>query len=158
MPNNFLLQLLLLCAIFVIIQAIYTYSNRFNTTVNKQKSILETGKNFVTTCIKDPSAIVSLLKPNVVMEKPVVEMDDDQIITLGTIKKLKMRHSNKSQPDSDHDLDDDFLYEANSLMHLKMREKEIKHEFRIRDGDHSWDYWRSALPSVLAFISKGFHQ
>ena len=54
--------------------------------------------------------------------------------------------------------DDDFLYEANSLMHLKMREKEIKHEFRIRDGDHSWDYWRSALPSVLAFISKGFHQ
>jgi len=136
MPNNFLLQLLLLCAIFVIIQAIYTYSNRFNTTVNKQKSILETGKKFVTTCIKDPSAIVSLLKPNVVMEKPVVEMDDDQIITLGTIKKLKMRHSNKSQPDSDHDLDDDFLYEQDDTVPFAAsRSNENPDLFPMEDGD-----------------------
>ena len=54
--------------------------------------------------------------------------------------------------------DDDFLYKANSLMHIKMREKNIKHEFRIRDGGHTWDYWRSALPTVLSFVSKGFHQ
>ena len=39
-------------------------------------------------------------------------------------------------------------------MHIKMREKGVKHEFRVRDGDHNWDYWRSALPSVLEFISK----
>jgi len=54
--------------------------------------------------------------------------------------------------------DDDFLYRANSLMHIKMRDKGVKHEFRIRDGGHSWTYWRSALPKVLSFISDHFHQ
>lgn len=54
--------------------------------------------------------------------------------------------------------DDDFLYEANSLMHIKLRKKEVNHEFRIRDGGHTWTYWRTALPTVLAFISEQFHQ
>ena len=54
--------------------------------------------------------------------------------------------------------DDDFLYEANSLMHIKLRKKGVDHEFRIRDGGHTWTYWRTALPSVLAFISERFHQ
>jgi len=54
--------------------------------------------------------------------------------------------------------DDDFLYEGNSLAHIAMRKKEIPHEFRTRDGGHTWTYWRSALPTVLAFISDAFHQ
>jgi len=54
--------------------------------------------------------------------------------------------------------DDDFLYEGNSLAHIAMRKKEIPHEFRIRDGIHSWNYWRSALPTVLEFITVSFHQ
>jgi enterochelin esterase-like enzyme len=54
--------------------------------------------------------------------------------------------------------DDDFLFEGNSLVHIAMRKKEIPHEFRIRDGGHSWVYWRSALPDVLAFVSDAFHQ
>jgi len=54
--------------------------------------------------------------------------------------------------------DDDFLYEGNSLVHIAMRKKEIPHEFRIRDGGHSWTYWRTALPTVLEFISMSFHQ
>jgi len=54
--------------------------------------------------------------------------------------------------------DDDFLYEGNSLIHIAMRKKEIPHEFRIRDGSHSWAYWREALPTVLAFVSQAFHQ
>jgi len=54
--------------------------------------------------------------------------------------------------------DDDFLYEANSLMHIKLRKKGVNHEFRIRDGGHTWIYWRTALPTVLAFISERFHQ
>jgi len=54
--------------------------------------------------------------------------------------------------------DDDFLYEGNSLVHIAMREKEIPHEFRIRDGDHSWTYWRESLPQVLSFVSDSFHQ
>lgn len=54
--------------------------------------------------------------------------------------------------------DDDFLYEGNSLIHIAMRKKEIPHEFRIRDGAHNWTYWREALPTVLEFVSQGFHQ
>lgn len=54
--------------------------------------------------------------------------------------------------------DDDFLYEGNSLVHIAMRKKEIPHEFRVRDGGHTWSYWRSALPVVLGFVSDAFHQ
>lgn len=54
--------------------------------------------------------------------------------------------------------DDDFLFEGNSLVHIAMRKKEIPHEFRIRDGGHNWTYWRTALPTVLEFVSAGFHQ
>lgn len=56
------------------------------------------------------------------------------------------------------DGDDDFLYEGNCLVHIAMRKHDIPHEFRIRDGGHTWTYWRSALPEVLAFVSEGFHQ
>jgi enterochelin esterase-like enzyme len=54
--------------------------------------------------------------------------------------------------------DDDFLYEGNSLVHIAMRKKEIPHEFRTRDGAHTWTYWRTALPEVLEFVSMSFHQ
>jgi len=52
--------------------------------------------------------------------------------------------------------DDDFLYEGNSLVHIAMRKREIPHEFRIRDGVHSWTYWRDSLPEVLRFVSDAF--
>ena len=54
--------------------------------------------------------------------------------------------------------DDDFLYEGNSLIHIAMRKKEIPHEFRIHNGGHTWTYWRTALPTVLEFVSQSFHQ
>ena len=54
--------------------------------------------------------------------------------------------------------DDDFLYEGNSLVHIAMRKREIPHEYRVRDGAHNWVYWRDALPDVLGFVSRGFHQ
>jgi enterochelin esterase-like enzyme len=54
--------------------------------------------------------------------------------------------------------DDDFLFEGNSLVHIAMRKREIPHEFRVRDGVHSWSYWRTALPVVLEFVSQAFHQ
>lgn len=52
--------------------------------------------------------------------------------------------------------DDDFLFEMNSLIHIAMRKKEIPHEFRIREGGHTWTYWRTALPTVLSFVSASF--
>jgi len=54
--------------------------------------------------------------------------------------------------------DDDFLFEGNSLAHIALRKKEIPHEFRIRDGGHTWTYWRESLPVVLDFVSMAFHQ
>ena len=54
--------------------------------------------------------------------------------------------------------DDDFLYEGNSLMHIEMRKKNIPHEYRVRQGGHTWTYWREALPEVLKFVSNTFHQ
>jgi len=54
--------------------------------------------------------------------------------------------------------DDDFLYEGNSLVHIAMRKKDIPHEYRVRDGGHSWVYWRTALADVLQFVSMSFHQ
>jgi enterochelin esterase-like enzyme len=54
--------------------------------------------------------------------------------------------------------DDDFLYEGNSLMHIEMKKKEIPHEYRVRDGAHTWTYWRESLPKVLEFVSMAFHQ
>lgn len=54
--------------------------------------------------------------------------------------------------------DDDALLHGNNEAHELLQQKGIKHEFRVRDGYHSWTYWRTALPSVLEFISKRFNR
>ena len=54
--------------------------------------------------------------------------------------------------------DDDFLSEGNALLHVAMLKRGIPHEFRVRDGEHNWSYWRQALPEVLRFVSKSFHK
>lgn len=45
--------------------------------------------------------------------------------------------------------DDDFLYLPNVHFYMKMKERGIPIEFRMRDGGHSWNYWRSSLPEAL---------
>lgn len=54
--------------------------------------------------------------------------------------------------------DDDFLYKGNSALHVKMRDLEIPHEYRVREGGHVWSYWRSGLFDGLKFISQTFHR
>ena len=54
--------------------------------------------------------------------------------------------------------DDDFLFDVNSLAHIRMRRKDIPREYRVRDGGHRWSYWREALPEVLGFVSQSFHR
>jgi len=54
--------------------------------------------------------------------------------------------------------DDDFLINGNMELHRILNEREIPHEFRVRDGGHTWDYWRTALPEVLKFVSRSFHR
>lgn len=53
--------------------------------------------------------------------------------------------------------DDDYLLQGTLDAHRIMQEKGIKHELRVRDGAHNWEYWRSALPEVLKFISHGMN-
>ena len=48
--------------------------------------------------------------------------------------------------------DDDYLFRGNSIIHIMLGEREIPHEYRVRDGKHTWDYWRDALPEVLKFF------
>jgi enterochelin esterase-like enzyme len=54
--------------------------------------------------------------------------------------------------------DDDFLIKGNMALHSAMIDKGIPHEFRVRDGGHSWVYWRTALPEVLKFAGKSFQR
>lgn len=54
--------------------------------------------------------------------------------------------------------DKDFLIKGNMALHALLMDKRIPHEFRVREGVHNWDYWRTALPEVLKFVSASFHQ
>ncbi len=54
--------------------------------------------------------------------------------------------------------DDDRLSLGNVELHVKMKKLGVPHEFRMRDGKHSWTYWRTGLPGALKFIGDSFHQ
>lgn len=54
--------------------------------------------------------------------------------------------------------DDDGLSVENALVHNAMWKNQIPHEFRVRDGNHNWTYWREGLKEVLPFISESFHK
>ncbi|MBN1939159.1 MAG: esterase family protein [Candidatus Aminicenantes bacterium] len=54
--------------------------------------------------------------------------------------------------------DDDFLIAGNMALHQAMLERKISHEFRVRDGGHSWSYWRTGIIDGLAFIGQSFHR
>jgi enterochelin esterase-like enzyme len=54
--------------------------------------------------------------------------------------------------------DDDFLTKGNCLLHIALIEKQVPHEFRVRDGAHSWTYWRTGITDALQFIGQSFHQ
>lgn len=76
---------------------------------------------------------------------------------LNLIKKMKLSDINSIRWYIDCG-DDDYLFEGSSRVHIAMKNRNIPHEYRVRDGDHSWTYWREALPEVLRFVSQGFHQ
>lgn len=53
--------------------------------------------------------------------------------------------------------DDDFLYKGNSALHVLLRDLNIPHEYRVRDGSHQWTYWRSGLTEGLKYAGTSFH-
>lgn len=54
--------------------------------------------------------------------------------------------------------DDDFLAKGNAYLHIALKEKNVPHEYRVRDGSHGWVYWRTGITDALAFISKSFRR
>jgi enterochelin esterase-like enzyme len=54
--------------------------------------------------------------------------------------------------------DDDGLSRGNCLLHIELMDKGVPHEFRVRDGAHTWTYWRTGIIDGLAFIGQSFHQ
>jgi enterochelin esterase-like enzyme len=54
--------------------------------------------------------------------------------------------------------DDDFLFKGNSALHVLLRDRQVKHEYRVRDGGHTWSYWRTGITDGLKFIGESFHR
>ncbi len=52
--------------------------------------------------------------------------------------------------------DKDFLIRGNCETHLLMKDLGIPHEFRVREGSHTWGYWRTGIIDALGFISQSF--
>jgi len=48
------------------------------------------------------------------------------------------------------------LCRSNEELHILMRNLDFPHEFRVREGGHSFSYWCSALPNALRFLSDAF--
>ena len=45
--------------------------------------------------------------------------------------------------------DDDFTLEGNMDLVKVFRSRGVRHQFRVRDGAHNWDYWRPALVEAI---------
>ncbi len=52
--------------------------------------------------------------------------------------------------------DDDFLLSQDLDFYKEMRKKGIPCQLRVRDGQHNWIYWQSALSTSLPFASRNF--
>lgn len=54
--------------------------------------------------------------------------------------------------------DDDALSAGNAMLHIALTDRKVPHEYRVRDGGHTWAYWRESLPTALKFLSLGFRE
>lgn len=52
--------------------------------------------------------------------------------------------------------DDDFLSQGSDALHTVLRQREVPHEYRVRDGAHDWVYWRTGLVDALGFVAKSY--
>lgn len=49
--------------------------------------------------------------------------------------------------------DEETLSNTNDDLHALMRDRQIAHEYRVRSGGHSFEYWKKSYPEALKFIS-----
>ena len=51
----------------------------------------------------------------------------------------------------------DFFYQVNKNLHEKLMERNIPHDFTIRPGGHTWDYWGNSINYQMLFFSRFFN-
>lgn len=51
---------------------------------------------------------------------------------------------------------DDFFYQVNMKLHERLQYSNIPHDFIIRPGSHTWDYWANAIRYQLLYFSAYF--
>ena len=54
--------------------------------------------------------------------------------------------------------DEETLSVTSNAFHDTLRSLNIPHEYRVRNGAHTWSYWHGALPEALAYIGKAVQQ
>jgi len=52
--------------------------------------------------------------------------------------------------------DEERLYAGNGALHNLMRDNNVPHEYRVRNGSHTSSYWRQSMTEGLCFIEKAF--
>jgi S-formylglutathione hydrolase FrmB len=52
----------------------------------------------------------------------------------------------------------DFLFEANKALHEKLLERNIPHDFTVRPGSHTWEYWGNSINYHALFFSRFFNK
>ncbi|PKP39674.1 MAG: hypothetical protein CVT98_00885 [Bacteroidetes bacterium HGW-Bacteroidetes-15] len=52
--------------------------------------------------------------------------------------------------------DEESLHITNGELHNLLRNREFNHEYRVRNGGHSWNYWHASLKEAFKFIGYGF--
>lgn len=54
--------------------------------------------------------------------------------------------------------DDDDQLKGSASLHEILRRRQIPSELRVRNGEHTWDYWRAGIVAGLAFLGRSFTQ
>ena len=49
-------------------------------------------------------------------------------------------------------------YEGNGNTHILLRDKDIRHQYRVREGAGGFDWFLAGLPEICVFVSNKFHQ
>lgn len=50
------------------------------------------------------------------------------------------------------------FYQGNGNSHMILRDKDLKHEYRVREGIGGFEWFLDGLPEILAFTAKRFHK
>lgn len=52
---------------------------------------------------------------------------------------------------------DDFFYDVNKNLHIKMLAQKIPHDYSERPGKHTWNYWRNSIKYHMVFFEDFFN-